>query len=98
MSDQNNHSLERPSKLYQADLIDIADEQLIYYREFWMFKHGKDVSEEVKDFIAFCRAENKEAMHCKRGGDSKSFFERREEAKKAVREKAKEFYEREKDK
>lgn len=73
-------------KLYQADLIEHTDEQLTYYREFWMFKHGNDVSEDVKNFIAFCRKENKEALHCKRGKDGKSFYERREEGKKAIRE------------
>ena len=77
---------ERPVKLYQADLIEMADEQLIYCVKLWMFKYGKDVSEDVKNFIAFCREENKEALHCKHAKDGKSFFERREEGKRAIRE------------
>lgn len=77
---------ERPMKLYQADLIEIADENLTYLIEGWIFKHGKDVPEDVKIFIAWCRSEHQEQMHCKRGQDKKSFYERREEGKKTIRE------------
>jgi hypothetical protein len=77
---------ERPMKLYQADLIEIADEHLTYMHEAWILTHGKDLPEDAKNFIAWCRAEHQEQMHCKRGGDKKSFFERREESKKAIRE------------
>jgi hypothetical protein len=73
---------EKPMSLYQADLIELGAEYLIYHVEGWMFKHGKDVSEDVHNFIAWCREEDKEMMHCKRGRDRKSFYERREEAKK----------------
>lgn len=75
---------EKPMKLYQADLIELGAEHLIYHVEVWILKHGKDVSEDVHNFIAWCREEDKEMMHCKRGKDGKSFYERREEAKKAI--------------
>lgn len=77
---------ERPLKLYQADLIDMAAEQLSYMQTGWILEHGKDVPEDVKNFIEWWRAELKKELHCKRGQDGKSFYERREESKKAIRE------------
>jgi hypothetical protein len=73
-----NNFVEQPIEFYQADLIDYCEEYLTYKWEGWIFAHGKDVSEDVKKFIAWCREDDKKAMHCKRSGDGKSFYERRE--------------------
>lgn len=85
--------MEQPRKVYQADLIELGWEYLTYHAEGWILC-GRELPEDVKNFLAYCKEQDKEMMHCKRGIDGKSFYERREEAKKAVREKAKEYYER----
>ncbi len=82
---------ERPMKLYQADLIEIDSESLTYHLEHYLFD-GNEITPDIKKFFDWCKAHNKEMLHCKRGKDGKSFFERREEAKVAVREKARQFF------
>ena len=73
--------MEKPMSVYQADLIELGAEYLHYHVMGWMFAHGEDVSDDVKEFLEFCKQEDHESLHCKRGGDGKSFYERREEAK-----------------
>lgn len=83
--------MEQKIGFYQADLIEMADENLTYLIEGWIFKHGKDIPEDVKNFIAWCRSEHKEQMHCKRGKDGKSFAERRDESKAEIKRKYDEY-------
>ena len=72
--------MESPMSLYQADLIEIGNDQLQYHMEGWILS-GYTVSEDIKAFVKWCIEQNKETLHCKRGKDGKSFYERREEAR-----------------
>ena len=72
--------MEKPMSLYQADLIELASEHLQYHVEGYMLT-GHIVSKDVEEFYKWCLEQDKEALHCKRGVDGKSFYERREEAK-----------------
>lgn len=74
--------MEKPMKLYQADLIERDIEELVYYMEGWMFA-GNELTDEIKSFIDFCSEEQRRRLHVPRSGDGKSFYQRREEANDA---------------
>lgn len=59
-----------------ADMIEDHMERLVYDLEGWLFA-GRTVTPEIKEFHDWCMKDNKESLHCKRGGDGKSFYERR---------------------
>ena len=72
--------MEKPINIYQADLIEYASEHLQYNLEGWLLT-GHEISEDIKKFYEWCLKQDKEYLHCKRGIDGKSFYERREEAR-----------------
>lgn len=75
---------EKPMKLYQADLIEECSEHLSLRVCHWMFD-GREVTDEIKEFVDWCLEQDKIDIHAKRGHDGKSFYERREEAKQERR-------------
>jgi len=66
--------------MHQADLIEYASENLQYHFEGWLLT-GHEISQDIEKFYKWCLEQDQEALHCKRGQDGKSFFERREEVK-----------------
>ncbi len=71
--------MENPINLYQADLIELASEHLQYHIEDWILT-GHLVSKDIEEFYKWCLEQDEKALHCKRGQDGKSFYERREES------------------
>jgi hypothetical protein len=82
--------MEQQMRFYQADLIEHATEYLQYRMEHWILD-GRPLTEDIKNFVAWCREQDKNDLHCKRGKDGKSFVERREEAKTEVKRKYEEY-------
>ena len=75
--------MENPMSLYQADLIELASEHLQYHIEGWILS-GHELTKDVEEFYKWCLEQDKEALHCKRAKDRKSFYERREEVKRCT--------------
>jgi hypothetical protein len=82
--------MEQKIGFYQADLIEHASECLTYRVEHWILD-GRELTEDIKNFVAWCQEQDKNDLHCKRGKDGKSFAERREESKKEVQRKYEEY-------
>lgn len=76
---------EKQVKMYQADLLEECSEHLSLRTCHWLFD-GRELTNEIKEFVDWCLEQDKIDLHAKRGHDGKSFYERREEAKKAIRE------------
>lgn len=75
--------IEEQVKMYQADLLEECSEYLSLRMCHYMFA-GKKVTKDIEEFVAWCLAEDKIDIHAPRAHDRKSFYERREEAKRRI--------------